>query len=120
MARATRLWVKLKIHRCNSCISWAMIHSQTSLLPVLDRLANPTLIQRQAALLVQPVGLVADYLHPAALVLLGHIEQGVVNLVIEIDSSGGRRSYLKTAGLNNQSASAFGFGLNPPAVAEVM
>lgn len=87
MARATRLWVKLKIHRCNSCISWAKMHSQTSLLLVLDRLANPTLIQRQAALLVQPVGLVADYLHPAALVLLGHIEQAVVNLVIEIDSS---------------------------------
>lgn len=98
-----------------------MIRSQTASLPVLDRLANPTLIQRQAALHVQPVGLVANYLHPAVLVLQEHIEQGVVNLVIEIDSfSGGRRSYLKTAGLNNQGASAFGFVLNPPAVAEVM
>lgn len=58
------------------------------------------LIQRQAALLVQPVVLVADYLHLALLVFKGHIEQAVVNLVIEIASFfffflGGRSSYLK-------------------------
>lgn len=68
------------------CLFNKILHFRTVLTPVSDLLAEMLLIQRQAALLVQPVVLVADYLHLALLVFKGHIEQAVVNLVIEIAS----------------------------------